>query len=316
MTPRFEWRGAMLDVARHFFLPDDVKRFVDAIAALGLNRLHLHLTDDQGWRIEIESWPRLATVGGETAVGGARGGFYTQAEYADLVAYAAARDVVVVPEVDLPGHVNAALVAYPELAPAGFEPRPYAGIDVGFSSLDVRNEAAYAFVDDVARELAALTPGPYLHIGGDEAAATKPSDYAVFIERVCEIVRAHGKQPVGWEEIAKAELAPGTIVQHWKDEDLARTAVRKGARLIMSPASRTYFDMKYDAGTKLGLEWAGYVSVDDARDWDPATQVEGVAETDIVGVEGCLWSETLETYDDLVFMAFPRLGALAAIASG
>jgi hexosaminidase len=314
--PRFEWRGVMLDVARHFFPPDDVKRFIDMIEPLQLNRLHLHLTDDQGWRLEIASWPKLTEVGGRTAVGGGLGGFYTQEDYRDLVAYGADRAITIVPEIDMPGHVNAALVAYPELAPAGVQAEPYRGIDVGFSSLDAANELTYRFVDDVLREVAALTRGQYIHIGGDEAAATRPDAYATFVTRALELVRVHGKQPVGWEEIAKVPLPPGAIVQHWKNEELARAAVSQGARVIMSPATRTYLDMKYDATTKLGLEWAGYVSVRDASNWDPATQVEGVAEGDVLGVEACLWSETLETLADVEFMAFPRLVGIAGIARG
>ena len=208
-APRYEWRSVMLDVARHFFGVDDVKRFVDVIARYGFNRLHLHLTDDQGWRIEIKSWPRLAEVGGSTAVGGGSGGWYTQDEYAELVAFAAAHGIVVVPEIDLPGHVNAALVAYPELAPADYSPEPYTGTDVGFSSLDVRNEWTYELVEDVVREVAALTPGPFFHIGGDEAAATAPANYVDFVERTAAIVRRHGKRMVGWEEIARARLPPG-----------------------------------------------------------------------------------------------------------
>ena len=128
-------------------------------------------------------------------------------------------------------------------------------------------------------------------------------------------MRAHGKQPVGWEEIAQTRLEPGTIVQHWKDPEHAREAVRQGARVIMSPAARTYFDHKYDATTKLGTEWAGHVSVRDAYDWDPATQVDGVAEADVLGVEACLWSETMATLGDVEFMAFPRLLALAEVAA-
>lgn len=314
--PRFEWRGVMLDVARHFFGPDDVKRFIDAIVPLQLNRLHLHLTDDQGWRLEITSWPKLAEVGGQTAVGGGPGGFYTQAEYRELVAYAAERGITIVPEIDLPGHVNAALVAYPELAPAGVEPAPYTGIDVGFSTLDAGNELTYTFVDDVLREVAALTPGAYIHIGGDEALATQGEDYARFMARVFALVQSHGKLVAGWEEIAKVPLPPGALVQHWKDDELARAAVAQGARVIMSPATRTYLDMKVDATTRLGLEWAGYVSVRDASNWDPATQVQGVGAADVVGVEACLWSETLETYDDIEYMAFPRLVGVAGVGRG
>jgi len=305
-APRYEWRGVMLDVARHFFGVDDVKRFVDVIARYGFNRLHLHLTDDQGWRIEIKSWPRLAEVGGSTAVGGGSGGWYTQDEYVELVAFAAARGIVVVPEIDLPGHVNAALVAYPELSPAGYSPEPYTGTDVGFSSLDVTNERTYEFVEDVVREISEVTPGPYFHIGGDEAAATAPSEYVDFVERTAAIVGRHGKRLVGWEEIARAKLPLGTIVQHWKDPELAAQALAQGASIVMSPASRTYFDLKYDESTELGTTWAGYVGVRDAYEWDPG---------DVLGVEAALWSETLASLADLELMAFPRLLAFAEVAS-
>ncbi len=303
--PRYEWRGVMLDVARHFLPPADVKRFVDVVARYRLNRLHLHLSDDQGWRIEIRSWPRLAEVGGATEVGGGPGGTYSQAEYAEVVAHAAERGIVVVPEIDLPGHVNAALVAYPELAPAGYDAKPYTGTDVGFSSLDVTSERVYEFVDDVVRELAELTPGPYLHIGGDEVFEISAEEYMRFVERACESVRSHGKVPIGWEEIARTRLAPDTIVQHWKDPELAARAAEQGASVIMSPAARTYFDHKYDKTTKLGTQWAGHIGVRDAYDWDPG---------DALGVEAALWSETLASLADLEVMAFPRLLAFAEVA--
>ena len=303
--PRYEWRGLMLDVARHFFPPEDVRHVVDLIAPYRFNRLHLHLTDDQGWRIEVESWPRLAAVGGASAVGGGRGGFYTQREFRDLVAYADAHGVVIVPEVDLPGHVNAALVAYPELASAAVTPVPHTGMEVGFSSLDTSSERALRFVDDVVGEVAALTSGEYLHIGGDEAAATPPDAYAAFVARACELVRTHGKTPVGWEEVAKASLPPGTLVQHWKDEGLARAAAAQGARLIMSPARHAYLDQKYDESTPLGLEWAGHVTLRDAYEWEPG---------DVLGVEAALWTETLATRPDVEFMLFPRLLATAEVA--
>jgi len=314
--PRFEWRGVMLDVARHFFGPRDVERFVDLIARYRFNRLHLHLTDDQGWRIEIESWPKLAEIGGRTAVGGGAGGFYSQPEYAALCAYAAERGVTIVPEIDLPGHVNAALVAYPELAPPGAAPEPYIGTDVGFSTVATTSDVVDGFVEDVLDEVAALTPGPYLHIGGDEAGATPADEYAPFVARVCEVVRSNGKTPIGWEEIARIPLPPGTIVQHWKDGELAREAARQGAQLIMSPAGRTYLDHKYDATTRLGTTWSGHVSVRDAYEWDPGTLVDGVSESHVLGVEAALWSETLETMAHVEEMAFPRLLATAEVAWG
>ena len=158
-TPRFEWRGAMLDVARHFFGVADVKRYIDLLAYYKLNRLHLHLSDDQGWRIAINSWPNLAEYGGSTQVGGGAGGYYTQAEYADIVAYAQQRYIMIIPEIDLPGHTNAALASYAELNCNDVAPPLYTGTEVGFSSLCADKAITYTFVDDVMRELAALTPG-------------------------------------------------------------------------------------------------------------------------------------------------------------
>jgi hexosaminidase len=279
-----------------------------------LNRLHLHLSDDQGWRLAIRSWPRLARHGGATEVGGGPGGFYTQREYAGLVAYAASKQVTVVPEIDMPGHTNAALASYARLSCDGKAPPLYSGIEVGFSSLCIDKELTYGFVDDVVGEVAALTPGPYLHIGGDEAQATAPDDYVRFLRRVQAIVRGHGKRMVGWEETARAGLHRTSIAQHWHDPLLANRAVEQGARVIMSPASKTYLDMKYTPDTELGLTWAGTTTVRDAYAWDPATQASGVRERDILGVEAPLWSETTETAADLDFLAFPRLLGHAEIA--
>ena len=305
--PRFAWRGLMLDVARHFFGVAEVKRLVDLMTLYKLNRLHLHLTDDQGWRIAIRSWPRLTSVGSRTEVGGGPGGRFTQRDYAAIVAYARARFVDVVPEIDMPGHVNAALSSYAKLNCNGVAPAPYSGIDVGFSSLCIRKELTYGFVDDVVREVAALTPGPYLHIGGDEAHETDRSDYRAFVERVQAIVRKHGKRMLGWEEISRARLLRTSVAQHWHDPVLAKRAIDQGAKLVMSPATKAYLDMKYTADTPLGLTWAGFTSVRDAYAWDPATQVPGVREHDILGVEAPLWSETIATRADLDSLAFPRL---------
>lgn len=310
--PRFEWRGAMLDVARHFFKVDDVKRYIDTLAYYKLNRFHLHLADDQGWRIEIKSWPKLATYGGSTEVGGGSGGYYTQAEYADLVAYAQSRYITVIPEIDMPGHVNAAQASYPELNCNGTAPDLYTSIDVGFSSLCIDSDMTYKFVDDVIKELAALTPGPYIHIGGDEARSTPPEDYKRFIERIQPIVESHGKQMVGWEEIGNAKLLPTAIAQDWNDKMTAK-AVQQGAKVIISSATKAYMDMKYDPSTTLGLNWAGYTDVQTAYDWDPTTREAGVTERDILGVEAPLWSETLQTLDDINFMTFPRLPGYAEI---
>jgi hexosaminidase len=315
--PRFAWRGAMLDVARHFRSVRDVKRFVDLIALYKLNRLHLHLSDDQGWRIAIVKWPRLATHGGSTEVGGGKGGFYTQAQYRDIVRYAGARYITVVPEIDMPGHTHAALSSYPKLTCDG-KPSPlYTGIDVGFSSLCIGKPVTYDFVDDVVGELARLTPGPWIHVGGDEAAATKLADYVRFVGRAQQIVEAHGKRLIGWEEIGRAKLDGSTIVQHWNTDPaksaLSARAVQQGAKVIMSPAEHAYLDMKYDASTQLGLRWAGYTNVQDAYAWDPARQVPGVGAKDVLGVEAPLWSETVQSIRDAEYLAFPRLIGIAEI---
>ncbi len=316
--PRYAWRGAMLDVARHFLPADDVKRYIDAMALHKLNRLHLHLSDDQGWRIEIASWPNLARTGGSTQVGGAAGGYYTQAQYADLVAYAAERFITVVPEIDMPGHTNAALASYPELNCNGAAPPLYTGIRVGFSALCASRDTVYRFIDDVVREITALTPGEYFHIGGDEVEKLSHDEYLRFVERVEGIVRGHGKRVIGWGEIAAARLDPGTIVQHWRPargraSDSSHVHAARGGRVILSPGNRTYLDMKYDSATTLGLMWAGVFGVRFAYDWDPATAIPGVADQAILGVEAPLWSETLERRTDFEFMAFPRLVALAEV---
>jgi hexosaminidase len=316
--PRFAWRGVMLDVARHFFGVDDVLRLIDQLAAYKLNMLHLHLSDDQGWRIAIERWPRLAEHGGRSAVGGDRGGYYSHDDYREIVRYAGERFITVVPEIDVPGHTHAALAAYPELA-GGQPAEPYTGIEVGFSSLDAHAEVTYRFLGDVFAELAALTPGEFLHIGGDEAHSTSTGDYLAFMARVQPLVAAQGKRLVGWEEVASAPLAAGSLVQYWntgngRGHDLARAAVAQGARLIMSPADKVYLDEKYDPSTPLGLSWAGFVEVRDSYDWDPATLVDGVGEEAIAGVEAPVWTETLRTLDEVETMLFPRLCAVAEVA--
>jgi len=317
-TPRFGWRGVMLDVCRHFFGVDDVKRVIDLMAHFKLNVLHLHLSDDQGWRIEIKAWPKLTEIGGSTQVGGGKGGYYTQVDYAELVAYAQERYITIVPEIDMPGHTNAALASYAELNCDGVAREPYTGTEVGFSSLCTGKELTYQFLDDVIGELAALTAGPYIHIGGDETAATKTADFIAFIERVQGIVEAHGKQVLGWEEIGQTKLRPGALVQQWNTNPKlmvhTRQAVAQGARVILSPANRVYLDMKYTPETSLGATWAGIVDVQDAYAWDPATLMAGVSESDIAGVEAPLWTETCKTIGDVEFFMFPRVLGAAEIA--
>ncbi|MEU6864037.1 beta-N-acetylhexosaminidase [Streptomyces sp. NPDC046876] len=319
-APRFAYRGAMLDVARHFFTPEQVKRYVDQLAQYKVNTLHLHLSDDQGWRIAVDSWPRLAEYGGGSEVGGGPGGHWSKGEYRDLVAYAAARYVDVVPEIDMPGHVNAALASYAELNCDGKAPERYTGIKVGFSSLCVGKERTYEFIDDVLGELAELTPGRYLHIGGDEAHSTPAADYAAFMDRAQAVVGKYGKTVVAWHQLAAARPAPGAVLQYWghdktpaAEKAAVAAAAKAGHPLILSPADRLYLDMKYDTATKPGLAWAGYVPVRRAYDWDPGTYLPDVPSTAVLGVEAPLWTETIATRPDLEYMAFPRILGLAEL---
>jgi len=344
-APRFAYRGVMLDVARHFFPVATVCAYIDHAADLKFNALHLHLSDDQGWRLEMHSRPELTARAAGLAAGGDEGGFYTQDDYRTIVEYAARRHMTVVPEFDMPGHTHAVGLAYPELAAApvlsaeierttaeyaqefgGDLPKagvPYTGIAVGFSSLRIYDEATYAFVRDVFTELAALTPGPYLHLGGDEALGTSPEDYALFVRRAAEIVAATGKVPVAWHEAgAVAGLPAGTIGQYWGFVEPtadaaadARAIVAGGGRLIVSPADAAYLDMKPDAASTLGLTWAnGPTSLEDAYGWDPARLIPGVGEADVLGVEAPMWTETIRTLADIEAMAFPRIAALAEVA--
>jgi hexosaminidase len=311
--PNYQFRGSMLDVARHFFGVEDVKRYIDFLAFYKMNVFHLHLSDDQGWRIEIKSWPNLTAIGGSTQVGGGKGGFYTQEQYKDIVQYALDRHITIIPEIDMPGHTNAALASYPELNCNDSATKLYTGTEVGFSSLCTPKDITYKFIDDVIRELSSLTPGPYIHIGGDESHATKIEDYIPFVARVQEIVKKHGKLVIGWDEIALSAMQPNSAAQFWADSANSVTAVKKGAKIMMSPAKKAYLDMQYDSTTKLGLHWAGYIEVDSAYAWDPAAYVRGISKENILGVEAALWTETVTNMNEIEYMVFPRLPGYAEI---
>ena len=332
--PRFGWRGMMLDVARHFLPLHDVKRFIDLAALYKLNRLHLHLSDDQGWRVEIPGWPNLTEYGGSTEVGGGVGGYYSTDEYTELVEYAQDRFITVVPEIDIPGHTNAALASYADLNCDGIARDLYIGTNVGFSALCVDKDITYEFLDDVIREISSRTPGPYFHVGGDEVEELSEEEYITFIERMQSMVGSHGKRMIGWDEIALANLDPGSVVQLWRpywpmdqteNMDSAQVALRAefeagilgavdaGATVVLSPADRLYLDMKYDTSTVLGLTWAGVPDERMSYDWSIADKFSSLPEDAIAGVEAPLWSETLGTLEDFEYMAFPRLAGVAEL---
>lgn len=338
-APRFARRGVMLDVTRHFFDVDEVKKFIDSTSALKFNHLHLHLSDDQGWRIHIDSWPLLTELSSSTAAGGEPGGFYTKDDYREIVSYAADHHMIVIPEIDLPGHTHAIGVAYPDLVEAPVlndslisesarlgQPLPvagesYLGWGVGHSSVRIHEERTYEFVRDVVRELAEMTPGPYIHIGGDESLGTPQADFDHFAERATAIVVEAGKTPVAWHEMGSAAgIAEGTIGQYWgkttpEGTHAAEAAhfVERGGALIMSAADVTYLDMKYTEDFPLGLTWAAIIDVRSAYEWEP-TAVLDVPDSAILGVEAPLWSETTRTFSEVEQLVFPRAAAQAEVA--
>ena len=314
--PRYAYRGAMLDVARHFFSVGDVEKYIDAVALYKVNTFHLHLTDDQGWRIAVPGRPRLTGVGGSTQVGGGPGGFYTAADFKAIVAYAAARFMTVIPESDMPGHVGAAVAAYPDLACDGHPHALVTAVAPAFDSLCTSRESVYGYIDNVTGVLAGLTPGPYVGIGGDEASALALPQYTGFVKRAQDIVAAHGKAVLGWAEMANAPLLPNTVAEYWNTaaaQPFAVAAARRGTKLVMAPGNHAYLDQKYDPSTALGLRWAGYVPVSKAYDWDPVTILPGVPPTSVLGVEAPLWTETVHSLRDAETLAFPRLPAIAEI---
>ena len=350
-APRFAYRGTMLDVARHYVTPDSVKRFIDMIALHGINRFHWHLTDDQGWRIEIKQLPELTKVGSHRAAtvigkntgkydGKPHGGFYTQAQCKDIIAYAADRNIEIIPEIDLPGHMLAALAAYPEMGCTG---GPYeVGQIWGISSdvLCAGNPKTYAFIDKVLGEVAQLFPGKYFHIGGDECPKTRwktcPKCQGIILEKQLQAEGKHtaeerlqsyviryaektlaryGKRIIGWDEILEGGLAPTATVMSWRGEAGGIEAAQSGHDVVMSPNTYLYFDY-YQAkdASQEPLAIGGYLPLERVYSYEPMPAVLKPEEAKhILGVQANLWSEYFPTHRQTEYMALPRLAALAEI---
>lgn len=307
--PQYSYRGFMIDVARHFFSADEIKRQIDHASQYKINRLHLHLSDDQGWRLEIKKYPDLTLIGGSTEVGGGKGGYYTQEQFKDIVKYAKDRYIEIIPEFDMPGRTNAALASLALLNPDGKRKPLYTGIKVGFSSLQTNNEKTYEFIDDVFKEVAAISPSRYLHIGGDEALSTKKEDYDYFVGRVSKIAQKYGKIPIGWDPIDTApEINSSTILQNWQDSNEA--ARKKNMMMNISIAGKAYLDMKYNKDTPYGLDWAGYIPVETAYKWDPT---DYAPQNLVLGIESPLWTENIATGEQMDYMIYPRLPGYAEI---
>lgn len=308
-VPAYRWRGVSLDVARSFLPIAYLQQHIDRMVLFKLNRLHLHLSDDQGWRVEIKRYPRLTRIGGASAVKGGRSGFYTQAELRDLVTYAQARGVTIVPEIDLPGHVQAALASYHELACDDVRNlAPYDGLEVGFSVLCLdKPEVIDPFVRSVLEEITAIFPAQEIHIGGDEI---KHPLYAPFVARAAAMVEALGRTPVLWEEGSVAATRPSTLLQLWNDGYAIGPAVAKGHALILSPCSYLYLDHGNYAGQPDTYDWCRKQGVPLARVY--AFQPEQFPSA--IGVEAALWSEHVHADASADDRLWPRLGAVAEVA--
>ncbi len=342
--PRFAWRGSHLDVGRHFMPLDFLHRYVELLAQHKLNRLHLHLTEDQGWRFEVKRYPRLTKVGAWRAEsdrglagtgdydGTPHGGWYSQDELRELAAFADRRGVVIVPEVDLPGHVTAALAAYPELGVDG-QPHEVARDWGIFTSVLNIEESTMAFVEQVLEELLDVFPSPFIHIGGDECPTTEwEGDPRVdermrelgiddasgiqpwFTTRMCAFLLERGRRPVVWDEAATPALDPRAVVMAWRGSDRGADAVARGWDVVMAPQERTYFDWYADdsPGQPVAQPWV--TTVRQVVEWDP--DVEAVDGSDgphgrVLGTQGQLWTEFMPTPQRVEEMAFPRLSALA-----
>jgi hexosaminidase len=346
--PRFGWRGGMLDCARHFFPKEFVKRWIDLLALHKLNVFHWHLTDDQGWRVEIKKYPRLTEVGawrvdredrhwnarepqkpGEAAT---YGGFYTQDDIREIVAYAAARFVTVVPEIEMPGHAKAALTAYPELSCTG---GPFTVPPGGYWPItDVfcpGNDRTFEFLDDVLTEIVALFPGPFVHIGGDEVDKTEwrrcpkcqvrmkaeglkdeGQLQSYFVKRVEKILLAKGRRLIGWDEILEGGLAPQATVMSWRGTEGGIAAAKAGHDVVMSPTSHCYIDYYQGPPAYEPLAIGGSLPLSKVYEFEPAPEVLTRAEADhILGGQVNLWTEYVAEGGHAEYMALPRLAALA-----
>jgi hexosaminidase len=344
--PRFGWRGALLDVSRHFASVAEVKRFIDLLALHKLNVFHWHLVDDQGWRIEIKKYPRLTEVGAwrdSTTVQGAEGeqdgiphgGFYTQEEIRDVVNYAAERCITVMPEIEVPGHSSAAIAAYPHLgntdAP-GFAPQVQTRWAI-FNETYAPKPETLQFLDDVFTEALALFPSTFIHVGGDEAlkeqweksptgqafmAANKLKDghelQSWFIRRTEGFLAARGRRLIGWDEIQEGGLAPGAAMMAWRDVKWAIEAARLGHDVVMAPTSHTYLDYCEGSEEEEGGAIGAQTTLEKVYAFDPIpAELEPQYRGRVLGAQGQLWRERMPSMARTEWRAFPRLSALAEV---
>jgi hexosaminidase len=333
-APRFSYRGVHLDVSRHFFPPEFVKKYIDLLALYKLNTFHWHLTDDQGWRIEIAAYPKLTEVGAwRNETSGRYGGFYTQAEIREIVSYASERFVTIVPEIEMPGHSRAAVAAYPEYActPGPFEVATTWGV---FNDIFCPSEATFTFLEGVLTEVFALFPGKYVHLGGDEAPTDRWETSAVaqaviereglanerelqgyFMRRMETFAASHGRSIIGWDEILDAGVMPSATIMAWRGSDRGTLAAREGHDVIMTPNGSCYFDhYQGPEATEPDAFPGSYTPLSEVYAMQPLPPgLNAEQATHVLGAQGNLWSEYIPTPEHAEYMALPRAIALAEV---
>lgn len=346
--PRFSWRGLMLDVSRHFFGKEYIKKTIDRLAMHKMNVLHLHLVDDQGWRIEIKKYPKLTNVGAwrvdqehlawdarlETKPGekGTYGGFLTQDELKELVAYAQFKNVEIVPEIEMPAHVTSAIAAYPEFScletPVGV---PSGGLWPITDIYCAGKDSTFEFLQDVLKEVMAIFPSKYIHIGGDEATKTNWKTcpncqkrmkaeglhdveelQSYFVKRMEKFINSHGKKLIGWDEILEGGLAPNATVMSWRGVEGGVKAAKEGHDVIMTPGSHCYFDHYQGPQNYEPLAWGGFTALSKVYTFDPIVESMTAEEAKhVLGGQANLWAEFVPTEAQSEYMIYPRIAALA-----
>jgi len=344
--PQFTYRGMHLDVGRHFFSVDFIKKYIDLMARLKMNTFHWHLTEDQGWRIEIKKYPKLQEIAAfrkETLIGHYNdqphqfdgkpyGGFYTQEQIKEVVAYAKTRQVTIIPEIEMPGHSQAAIAAYPELGCSGEQVEVATKWGV-FDEVYCPKESTFKFLEDVIDEVVALFPGKYIHIGGDEAPKTnwKNCEYcqklikkeglkdehglqSYFIARMEKYINSKGKQIIGWDEILEGGLAPNATVMSWRGTSGAVQAAKEGHDVILTPGSHCYFDHYQSENENEPLAIGGFLPLEKVYHFNPIPEELSEEESKyVLGAQGNVWTEYMQTEKQVEYMAYPRAVALSEV---
>jgi hexosaminidase len=343
--PRFGWRGLMLDSARHYQSPEFILQFIDWMALHKLNVLHWHLTDDQAWRLEIKKYPRLTSVGAWRVPAGAAaaqdidpttgkprlyGGYYSQETVRRIVAHAAERNVTVVPELDMPGHATAAIVAYPQLASTDHPPQAVPSDWGIYRNLYNVDEPTFAFLQDVLDEVMGLFPGEYIHAGGDEAVkdqwkaspkvqarmrelgiADEQKLQSYFVQRIGRYLHAHGRRLIGWDEILDGGIAPSATVMSWRGVEGAVAAAAAGHDTVLAPQPTLYFDHIQALGPELHPGRLGVVTLEDVYRFDPEPAIAADQRQHILGLQANVWTEHVRTDEAVGYVTFPRAAAVA-----